>query len=286
MQKGTCVLAVVEPLVLLVQWVDGHAIRMLLLLLLAAACMLRWRAQGRAAWLWQDRRADPRPGGNWLLAVAGLAAIALALLIIGVQQSQSLQPQQGLMALDLKLQNAVSAGLPPSLQPLVRGWTMLGDLRVMGLLGLVVGLWLLWRRQGLQLLGWVVAVAGTGLWVRFLKATMQRERPLDGLVHEAGFSFPSGHSAGTAAIFGMLAWLVARRLPPRWRAWVFAAAVLLALSTGLSRVLLSVHHASDVLAGLCLGLGWTALVLWLTDRVEHGGGALRAVQAEAQLPLR
>ncbi|WP_019043146.1 phosphatase PAP2 family protein [Comamonas testosteroni] len=279
-------LAVVEPLVLLMQWVDGHAIRMLLLLLLAAACMLRWRAQGRAAWLWQDRRADPRPGGNWLLAVAGLAAIALALLIIGVQQSQSLQPQQGLMALDLKLQNAVSAGLPPSLQPLVRGWTMLGDLRVMGLLGLVVGLWLLWRRQGLQLLGWVVAVAGTGLWVRFLKATMQRERPLDGLVHEAGFSFPSGHSAGTAAIFGMLAWLVARRLPPRWRAWVFAAAVLLALSTGLSRVLLSVHHASDVLAGLCLGLGWTALVLWLTDRVEHGGGALRAVQAEAQLPLR
>ncbi|WP_253279258.1 phosphatase PAP2 family protein [Comamonas testosteroni] len=279
-------LAVVEPLVLLVQWVDGHAIWMLLLLLLAAACMLRWRAQGRAAWLWQDRRADPRPGGNWLLAVAGLAAIALALLIIGVQQSQSLQPQQGLMALDLKLQNVVSAGLPPSLQPLVRGWTMLGDLRVMGLLGLVVGLWLLWRRQGLQLLGWVVAVAGTGLSVRFLKATMQRERPLDGLVHEAGFSFPSGHSAGTAAIFGMLAWLVARRLPPRWRAWVFAAAVLLALSTGLSRVLLSVHHASDVLAGLCLGLGWTALVLWLTDRVEHGGGALRAVQAEAQLPLR
>ena len=279
-------LAVVEPLVLLVQWVDGHAIWMLLLLLLAAACMLRWRAQGRAAWLWQDRRADLRPGGNWLLAVAGLAAIALALLIIGVQQSQSLQPQQGLMALDLKLQNAVSAGLPPSLQPLVRGWTMLGDLRVMGLLGLVVGLWLLWRRQGLQLLGWVVAVAGTGLWVRFIKAAMRRERPLDALVHEAGFSFPSGHSAGTAAIFGMLAWLVARRLPPRWRAGTFAAAALLALSTGLSRVLLSVHHGSDVLAGLCLGLSWTALVLWLTDRVEHGGGTIGPPQAEAQLPLR
>jgi undecaprenyl-diphosphatase len=51
---------------------------------------------------------------------------------------------------------------------------MLGDLRVMGLLSLVVGLWLLWRRQGLQLLSWVVAVAGTGLWVRFIKATMQR----------------------------------------------------------------------------------------------------------------
>lgn len=280
------VFSAATPVVLLAQWVDSHAIWVLLLLLLLAAGLLRWRAHGRAAWLWQDRSTDLRPGGNWLLVVAGLAGAALALLVVGVQQSQSLQPPQGLMALDLKLQSAVSAGLPPSLQPLVRGWTMLGDLRVMGLLSLAVGLWLLWRRQGLQLLSWVVAVAGTGLWVRFIKATMQRARPLDGLVHEAGFSFPSGHSAGTAAIFGMLAWLVARRLPPDWRAWAFAVAVLLALSTGLSRVLLSVHHASDVLAGLCLGLGWTALVLWLTDRVEHGGGALRPPQAEAQLPLR
>jgi undecaprenyl-diphosphatase len=95
---------------------------------------------------------------------------------------------------------------------------MLGDLRVMGLLSLVVGLWLLWRRQGLQLLSWVVAVAGTDCGCVSSRRTMQRARPLDGLVHEAGFSFPSGHSAGTAAIFGMLAWLAARHLPPRWRA--------------------------------------------------------------------
>ena len=240
------------PVVLLAQWVDSHAIWVLLLLLLLAAGMLRWRAQGRAAWLWQDRHANFRPNGGRLLAVAALAAVFLALLSVGVQQSQSVQPPQGLMALDLKLQRAVSAALPPMLQPLVQAWTLLGDLRVMGLLSLAVGLWLLWRRQGLQLMGWVVAVAGTGLWVRFIKA----------------------------------AWLAARRLPPRWRAGVFVAAALLALSTGLSRVLLSVHHASDVLAGLCLGLGWTALVLWLTDRVEHGGGALGPPQAEAQLPLR
>lgn len=156
------------------------------------------------------------------------------------------------------------------------------------LLSLVVGLWLLWQRQGLQLLNWVVAVAGTGLWVGFIKATMQRMHLLNGLVHEAGFSFPCGHSAGTAAIFGMLAWLAARRLSPRWRAGVFAVAVLLALSIGLSRVLLSVHHPSDVVAGLCLGLGlgWTALLLWLTDRVEHGDGTIAPPQAKAQLPLR
>ena len=273
-------------MVSLMQWLDGHAIWMLLLLLLAATAMLRWRVRGGAAWLWRDCRTGFRPEGGKLLAAAGLAAAALALLATGVHLSQSTQPVRGLMALDLALQRMVSAGLPPALVPLVRGWTMLGDLRVMGLLSLAVGLWLLWRRQGLQLLAWTVAVAGTGLWVRCLKAAMQRARPLDGLVHEAGFSFPSGHSAGTAAVFGMLAWLAARRLPPRWRAPVLAAAGLLALSTGLSRVLLSVHYASDVLAGLCLGLAWTALVLWAADRIEHGGGALGLPQSEAQLPLR
>jgi undecaprenyl-diphosphatase len=273
-------------MVSLMQWMDGHAIWVLLLLLLAAACMLHWRAHGRIAWLWQDRGADFRPGGGRLLAAAGLAAATLALLAVGVHLSQSVQPPQGPMALDLALQRTVSAGLPPMLQPLVRAWTRLGDLRVMGLLSLAVGLWLLWQRQGLQLLSWTVAVAGTGLWVRCIKAALQRERPLDGLVHETGFSFPSGHSAGAAAVFGMLAWLAARRLPPRWRAPVLAVAALLALSTGLSRVLLSVHYASDVLAGLCLGLGWTALVLWATDRIEHGGGALGPLRAEAQLPLR
>jgi undecaprenyl-diphosphatase len=48
------------------------------------------------------------------------------LLSVGVQ-SQSVLPPQGLMALDLKLQRAVSAALPPMLQPLVRAWTLLGD---------------------------------------------------------------------------------------------------------------------------------------------------------------
>jgi undecaprenyl-diphosphatase len=69
------VFSAATPVVLLAQWVDSHAIWVLLLLLLLAACMLRWRAQGRAAWLWQDRSADLRPGGNWLLAVAALALL-------------------------------------------------------------------------------------------------------------------------------------------------------------------------------------------------------------------
>ena len=40
------VFSAATPVVLLAQWVDSHAIWVLLLLLLLAAGMLRWRAQG------------------------------------------------------------------------------------------------------------------------------------------------------------------------------------------------------------------------------------------------
>lgn len=269
-------------IVSMVQWMDRHAIWMQLLLLLAVAGMLHLRAGGKVAWLWHDRPAGSRLAAGKLLWAAGLAAAVLALLAAGVHLSQASQPPRGLMALDLAVQRAVVTGLPPMLIPLVKGWTMLGDLRFMLLLGLAVALWLLWKRQGLQLLAWATVTIGVGLWIRVGKGWMQRARPADGLVPEAGFSFPSGHSAGSAAIFGMLAWLAMRRLPPRWHGQACAVAVFLALSTALSRVLLSVHYASDVLAGLALGSAWTALVLWAADRVEHGAGPGVAGRGRAQ----
>lgn len=266
-------------------WLDRHALWLQLLLLLAVAGLLYLRMRQKPAWLWHDRTAPYRLPGGRLLWAAGLAAAVFGLLAAGIHQSHASSAPHGLAALDLAVQRALTGGLPSAWESLARGWTLLGDLRAMGLLGVAVALWLLWQRQGLQLLAWVAAVAGTGLWVRCTKGWMERVRPLGGLVHESGFSFPSGHSAGTAAIFGMLAWLAARRLPPGRQGPVLAAAAVLALGTALSRVLLSAHYASDVLAGLALGGGWTALVLWAADRAEHGGGPGGSLPGSAQSPV-
>lgn len=70
-------------------------------------------------------------------------------------------------------------------------------------------------------------------------------------------SFPSAHAAGAMAVYGFLAYAIARDLPsPRAR---FQAAywtsILIAL-IGLSRVVLSVHYASDVAAGFLVGGFW------------------------------
>jgi undecaprenyl-diphosphatase len=54
-------------------------------------------------------------------------------------------------------------------------------------------------------LAWIAATAGNGLLTRALKVIFERTRPLHehGLLSSEGWSFPSGHASGAAAVFTM-----------------------------------------------------------------------------------
>lgn len=71
------------------------------------------------------------------------------------------------------------------------------------------------------------------------------------LASEPSFGLPSGHAQNAVAVFGAIAAFGRRRR-------ICAAALLLMLLIGLSRLYLGVHFPTDVLAGWALG----ALLLW------------------------
>lgn len=87
---------------------------------------------------------------------------------------------------------------------------------------------------------------------------------------EGGYSFPSGHSQGSAAVFAGLAQRIRRR-------WFTALAVLIPFLVGVSRLYFGNHWPSDVLFGwligvaLALGLAalWPALAA-ATGRIPFG----------------
>lgn len=73
-------------------------------------------------------------------------------------------------------------------------------------------------------------------------------------------SFPSGHTAASLALYGTLAVIAAARLPAGWRRRAaVAVAALVPLVVGFSRLYRGMHHPSDVVAGILLGLGALAV---------------------------
>lgn len=93
-----------------------------------------------------------------------------------------------------------------------------------------------------------------------LKIGFGHPRPdlIEHLDHQTSFSYPSGHATSAAVVYLLLAWLA----PPRWRpfAWAFAAAMI--LLNGVSRIMLGVHWASDIVGGTMLGAAFALLGAW------------------------
>lgn len=149
--------------------------------------------------------------------------------------------------------------------------TRFGDTETLTVLAVVGAMFLAWRRQHLLAATWVVAIGGNSLLNVTLKSLFERVRPLHdhGFAAESSWSFPSGHSSGTVAGWGVLAYVALRLLPARWHLPALLCAVAIALSTALSRVVLQVHFASDVLAGLCSGTAWLTLCIATSELLRR-----------------
>ena len=102
---------------------------------------------------------------------------------------------------------------------------------------------LAWRRAWADALLVAMATAGALVINPLFKEFFSRPRPA---IHDPDltlrtFSFPSGHAMGSAAVYGALAIVLARRLRGTvWAPLVVAAAVLIVLLVGASRVYLGV----------------------------------------------
>ena len=96
-----------------------------------------------------------------------------------------------------------------------------------------------------------------------LKTVFDRARPdLATEVKVFSASFPSGHAMLSAVSFLTLGALLAQgSADRRVKAYIAVLAIILTVAVGTTRVYLGVHHATDVLAGWCVGSAW-ALLCW------------------------
>ena len=142
-------------------------------------------------------------------------------------------------------------------------WSWVFSPMSLRLLALIMVIWLVRRYRAWRLTWWVVAtMAVGGILAAILKLLVGRERPemLNPVAEAAGYSFPSGHAdnAALACVVFLLVLLpfVRERTGLRIALWV--AVIVIPIITGLCRIGLGVHWASDVVAGWLLGIATVA----------------------------
>jgi undecaprenyl-diphosphatase len=136
------------------------------------------------------------------------------------------------------------------------------SLRILALVGAVVALVRHRARVAVFLL---TTVMGMGLVTEIGKTLSDRPRPDTALTQAASTAFPSGHALGMTV--GVLAFLTVLwpSLTLVGRRGAVGVGVGLILTVSLARVILNVHHPSDVVAGWALGLLYYLLYLRLVS---------------------
>lgn len=245
------------------EWLGRHAVPVLAAALVAvliatAALVIAFRRYGTyATW---DRWPRPLLLGVCLALGAGVLVATASLF---AEMLEVFDAEEEVGQFDMRLTETLARELSPSALRFFGTLTHLGDPLPLTLLVIGVGVLLLVRRRTSLALGWVVACAGAGLLNRLLKQIFERVRPLHdhGFAQADGYSFPSGHTSGSLVVYGMLAYLCLRLLPPRWHLPCVLLASACAFSIGWSRVILQVHWASDVVAGFAFGIAWLTVCI-------------------------
>lgn len=150
----------------------------------------------------------------------------------------------------------------------MRDVTALGGTTVLTLVTVVAAFMFLMHRRWRHAVVLAATVLLAEVSSSVAKAFYARPRP--DLVPHGSYvysaSFPSGHSALSAATYLTLAVLIASLEPNRaTKIMVFIVALILVLAIGISRVYLGVHWPSDVIGGWSLGAAW-ALAGWTVLR--------------------
>jgi undecaprenyl-diphosphatase len=129
------------------------------------------------------------------------------------------------------------------------------------------------RLGALQLLA---ASAGAGMLTLLTKNVIERIRPEEAqqLIVVSGFSYPSGHSVSTSALYLTIAIIGGRYIQHSGaRVAIFLAVSAVVILVGTSRIYLGVHYATDVVSGISLGTAWALVLAGFFTTLVHRGSS-------------
>lgn len=198
-----------------------------------------------------------------------VVALAIATVPFGLLSFLVLSRWTPLLAMDIGARDDLHryTVTHPAFATAMKTMSTIGSVRVYLPVFVLVVVWLLYRHRPRTAVFAAVTVTGSAVLNAFVKAIVQRARPTvaDPVATATGLSFPSGHAQAAVVTYTTLLLLFWSAMRAGWRRVAVTVAALVVLGIGLSRVALSVHYVSDVLAGYVLGAAWVVAATALFD---------------------
>ncbi|MEH6949017.1 phosphatase PAP2 family protein [Bacillus sp. JJ634] len=201
--------------------------------------------------------------GNGKMWIAGIVSLLVFfVMMLGVQK-------EFILSFDDSVQNMFS-GTGKGALHFFEGISALGSTGVIAGGSLMFLLWLWFvKKHYVAMAIFAIGVGGGNLLNKFVKNSMERERPVGSAEAEAmSYSFPSGHTMVGLVFYVLLAYFITKELKSRtakW--WISVVVVVLMLVMGVSRIAVNAHFFSDVIAGYALGAVWSLICIYVFKKV-------------------
>ncbi|MEO5672485.1 MAG: HAD-IC family P-type ATPase [Ramlibacter sp.] len=214
------------------------------------------------------RLPDPGRTGFLFPLLAALVILGSAWLFLGVLED--VVSHDPLVEVDVTVHDILQKLRTPLMDSVMVAVTEVGDVQVLLPVILATLAWFIWHRLWQTSLYWLAAIGLAEILVKILKFALHRPRPsvlYDGVER---FSFPGSHATMSVVVYGFLAFLICRKQSAGVRISIAMSTALVIALIAFSRLYLGAHWASDVIAGMSLGLAWiVALAVAYTYRTQE-----------------
>ena len=200
------------------------------------------------------------PQNKYRPFIASIYLVLFLILLILVKTNSTI-----VTSFDKFVQNLLLPITNPTNTRIVEKITYLGGPRIAAILSIIVSLYM-FIRHNFKAGIWSASTLVIGNLINVLaKNLIQRPRPSDKLVAISGYSFPSGHTFGTALFIFFVVFLIVPQIKDvTLRRILTFLGFLWILIIALTRVYLHVHYPTDTIASILLVLFlWeSSLIIW------------------------
>lgn len=200
------------------------------------------------------------PQNKYRPFIASIYLVLFLILLILVKTNSTI-----VTSFDKFVQNLLLPITNPTNTRIVEKITYLGGPIIAAILSIIVSLYM-FIRHNFKAGIWSASTLVIGNLINILaKNLIQRPRPNDKLVAIGGYSFPSGHTFGTALFIFFVVFLIVPQIKDvTLRRILTFLGFLWILIIALTRVYLHVHYPTDTIASvlLVLFLWESSLIIW------------------------